>query len=48
MEPAFAAAWRSAQRHFSCARAEKTYGIAEVMPVIRTKVVKTVAPLVPR
>ena len=38
----------SARRHLIWASAEKAYGMAAVMPVISTKVVKTVAPLDPR
>lgn len=38
----------SASRHFSCASAENPYGMAAVMPVIRTSVVNTVAPPEPR
>ena len=41
-------AWWSCQAPLSWASAEKAYGTAAVMPVISTRVVKTVAPLVPR
>src|SRR4051812_26861437 len=37
----------SRSRHLICASAENPYGIAAVTPVIRTNVVKTVAPLAP-
>ena len=40
--------WRSARHHLSCASAEKAYGMAAVMPVMSTRVVKTSAPLAPR
>ena len=40
--------WRwSIHRHFSCASAEKPYGIAAVIPVIKISVVNTVDPSEP-
>src|SRR5690242_3713470 len=39
---------RSRTAHHSCAAAEKAYGMAAVMPVIKTRVVNTAAPLAPR
>src|SRR5688500_13495040 len=39
---------RSARRQRSWASADRPYGMADVMPVISTSVLKTVAPLAPR